>query len=83
MHSPVQDLALSSFTLREPVGPHSRWARLRNAATSLGERMAEWRLRTRTRNQLRQLSELDWSVGDYGIARWQAEAELRKPFWAN
>jgi uncharacterized protein YjiS (DUF1127 family) len=83
VHSSVQDLVLSDFTLREPVGSRSLWARLRTVAESLGERIAEWRLRIRTRNQLARLSDYDWSVGDYGIARWQAEAELRKLFWIN
>ena len=82
MHSPVQDLALSGFTVRDPVGPRSSCTGLHNAVASLGEQIAEWRLRVRSRNQLRQLGETDWSVGDYGIARWQADAELRKPFWA-
>jgi uncharacterized protein YjiS (DUF1127 family) len=83
MHSPVQDLALSSFTERAPVGPRSFSTQLRAVAETLSSRFAEWRSNIRTRNQLRQLADHDWATSDIGISRWQAEAELRKPFWAD
>ncbi len=83
MHSPVQDLALSSFTERAPVGPRSFSTRLRALAVALSARFAEWRSNIRTRSQLRQLTDYDWATGDIGISRWEAESELRKPFWAD
>ena len=80
MHSPIKDLALSSFTevaplARAPHAPRSLPARLRAL-------VAEWRERLRTRDELARLTETDWAVGDYGISRCQAEALLRRPFWS-
>ena len=83
MHSPIQDIALSSFTEREPLGSRPVSVQLQAMVQTLRARLAEWRDRIRTRNQLRQLIDGEWATRDIGVSRWQAEAELRKPFWAD
>ena len=79
MHSPIKDLALSGFTevmpLERPAEPP------RSFAARVRARLAEWRHRVRSQNELAQLTDRDWDTGDYGISRWQAEAVLRTPFW--
>jgi uncharacterized protein YjiS (DUF1127 family) len=42
-------------------------------------RIAEWRLRARSRNELKNLS--DRTLRDIGVSRFEAELEASKPFW--
>lgn len=83
MHSPIQDIALSSFTERASFGLRPLADRLRAMALTMRRHIAVWRSNIRTRNQLRQLIDSAWATRDIGVSRWQAEAELRKPFWAD
>jgi uncharacterized protein YjiS (DUF1127 family) len=50
----------------------SRWSQLKR-------HFGEWRLRARSRNELMNLS--DWTLGDIGVSRSDAEFEASKPFW--
>ena len=67
VHSPIKDLALSSFTEVAPL------ARPRGASPSFLTRMrarwADWRHHLRSRNELGRLTARDWAVGDYGVSR--------------
>ena len=77
MHSPLKDLALSSFT---EVAPLARVAPpRRDFIGRLQTRFAEWRHSVRTRNELARLTATDWEIGDYGISRSQAEELLNGP----
>ena len=73
MHSPIKDLALSSFT---EVAPLARIAPPRGLLARMQTRLAEWRHLVRSRNELARLTSTDWEIGDYGISRAQAERIL-------
>lgn len=83
MHSSLQDIALPSFAERASFGARPVADQLRTMVLTLRAHIAEWRSHIRTRNQLRQLINSEWAMRDIGVSRWQAEAELRKPFWAD
>ena len=50
----------------------SRWSQVKR-------HFAEWYLRARSRNELKNLS--DWTLRDIGVSRSDAEFEASKPFW--
>jgi uncharacterized protein YjiS (DUF1127 family) len=77
VHSPIKDLALSSFT---EVAPLARIAPPRQGLLArLQTRFAEWRHLVRSRNELARLTATDWEIGDYGITRLEAEKILNGP----
>lgn len=66
------------------TGLNSSHAASRQAAphfplSELGQRIRQWRRRSRERFELMHMTELD--LADIGVSRADAETEAAKPFW--
>lgn len=66
----MSTMSLDVITIGRPC--LSRWGEVK-------ERLAEWRLRVRSRNELMNLN--DRILQDIGLSRSTADLEAAKPFW--
>lgn len=55
-----------------PIIKRSRWNQIKQS-------LAEWRHRSQSRNELKNLS--DRTLRDIGLSRCDASSEASKPFW--